>query len=541
MKRLLPALFHLFPPAFRRRFASEIAAQLTVGYDRARRRGRRAASGFALVAAIDLVRSAVAERFDPTWIEPRARRAKETEMRGTVEAWRGDLRLAARSLRRAPGFTGIAAGTLALAIGATSGLYTVVDKVLLEPLPYAAVDRLVHVAASAPGSDFPAEFGLGAEFYLQYRELSTLLEDVSTYNSFTSTLRTPDRVERIRMSWPTYTLFTTLGAQPLLGRLPTAEDGESVALLSHALWQSWFGGDPGVVGRAYDINGERRTVVGVMPREFEFPNDGTLLWISSDVRAEGIRPGRFQSPLVARAKPGVTPEQLAAELTLLARGLPERFGGSPDYARLMEQHRAVVRPLEDELLGAVAGPLWILLAAGGVVLLVACANVANLFLVRAEARQRDLALRRAVGAGRAQLVRLQMAEALVIAAISGILAVGLAALVLPAILRVAPPGIPRLEEVGLGAATLLFALAASVVSALACGLVPALRASAPDLARLREGGRGSTRRRRWARAVLVAGQTALALVLLIGSGLLLRSFAKLRAVDPGYNLSLIHI
>jgi hypothetical protein len=245
VKRLLPALFHLFPPAFRRRFASEIAAQLTVGYDRARRRGRRAASGFALVAAIDLVRSAVAERFDPTWIEPRARRAKETEMRGTVEAWRGDLRLAARALRRAPGFTGIAAGTLALAIGATAACTPSSTRCCSSRCRTPRVDRLVHVGASAPGSDFPAEFGCRAEFYLHYREQSTLLEDVSTYNSFTSTLRTPDRVERIRMSQPTYTLFTTLGAQPLLGRLPTAEDGEECRVLSHALWQSWFGGDPG--------------------------------------------------------------------------------------------------------------------------------------------------------------------------------------------------------------------------------------------------------------------------------------------------------
>jgi putative ABC transport system permease protein len=292
-----------------------------------------------------------------------------------------------------------------------------------------------------------------------------------------------------------------------------------------------------VLGRAYDINGKRRDRGRRDATEFEFPNDGTLLWISSD-RAEGIRPGRFQSPLVARLKPGVTPEQLAAELTTLARGLPERFGGSPDYARLIEQHRAVVRPLEEELLGAVAAPLWILLGAGGVVLLVACANVANLFLVRAEARQRDLAVRRAIGAGRG--------AARAAADGRGVwssrcwrrsLAVGLAALVLPAILRAAPPGIPRLDEVGSAAHAALHARRGVRSSALLCGLAPALRAARPTSARLREGGRGTTRRRRWARTVLVAGQTALALVLLIGSGLLLRSFAALRAVDPGYDVA----
>jgi len=537
VKRALVALVRLFPPAFRRRFGDEVAGLLAAGYDRARARGRRAAGGFALAAAADLVRSAVSERLNPTWSEPRARRAEEPEMRSTIDAWSADLRQAVRALRRAPGFTAVAAGTLALAIGATAGLYTVVDTVLLEPLPYAAVDRLVHVAASAPGSDMPPEFSLSSEFYLHYRERSRLVEEVSTYNSFTSTLRTADRVERIRMSWPTWTLFSTLGARPLLGRLPNAADEENAVVLSHALWQSWFGGDPGVVGRELDVNGASRTVIGVMAPEFQFPNDGTQLWISNEIGLEEIRPGRFQSRIVARTKPGVTPEQLAAELTTLARQLPERFGGTANYARLIEQHRAVVRPLAEQLLGGVATPLWILLAAGGVVLLVACANVANLFLVRAEARQRDLAVRRAIGAGRAQLVRLQMAEALVVAALAGAFAVGLAALLLPVLLRAAPAGIPRLDEVGLGAATLLFAAAAAVASALACGLLPALRASAPDLTRLREGGRGSTRRRRWARHLLVAGQTALALVLLIGSGLLLRSFAELRAVDPGYDVA----
>jgi putative ABC transport system permease protein len=455
-------------------------------------------------------------------------------MRALLDHGWSDLRLAARTLGRARGFTAVAAGTLGLALGATTGMFGVVDAVLLRPFPYANVERLVHVGASAPGSDMPSEFGVSPEFYVQYRELSRLVEDVSTYNSFTSTLRTPDRVERIRMSWPTWTLFTTLGARPLHGRLPTAADEEGAVVLSHELWQSWFGGDPAVVGRALDVNGESRTVVGVMPPEFRFPNDGTRLWISSDIRPEGITPGRFRSPLVARTKPGVTPEQLADELTALARRLPERFGGTPSYARLMEKHRAVVRPLGEQLLGPIARPLWILLAALGVVLVVACANVANLFLVRAESRHRDLAVRRAIGAGRAELVRLQLAEAVVVAALAGVFALGLAALVLPAILRAAPAGIPRLDEVGLGWATLAFALAAAFAAALVCGVVPALRAAAPDLARLRQGGRASTPRRRWTRGVLVAAQAALALVLLTGSGLLARSYAKLRAVDPGY-------
>jgi predicted permease len=456
-------------------------------------------------------------------------------MRWTLAEWRRDLRHAARALRRVPGYTAVAATTLALAIGAGAGLFSVVDTVLLDPLPYEEMDRLVAVAASAPGSDFPEEFGVSAEFYLQYKERSQLLEDVAVYNSFTSTLRVGDRVERVRMAVPTNSLYSTLGVRPLLGRLPTAADENGVVVISHQLWQSWFGGDPAVLGSTPDVSGEPRTVIGVMPPDFRFPNDGTLLWISNEVRAEGLRTGRYFWDLVARRKPDATPEALATELTALSCELPERFGGTPAYARLIAQHRAVVRPLQEELLGEYSRPLWVLLAAAAIVLLIACANVANLFLVRAESRQRDLALRRAIGAGRGQLVRLQLAEAVVVAGLAAILALGVAAVLLPLLIAAAPAGIPRLDEAGMRPATLLFTFLAALGSALACGLVPAWRASAPDLTRLREGGRGSTHRRRWARQVLVAGQTALALVLLIGSGLLLRSFEELQSVDPGYD------
>jgi len=458
-------------------------------------------------------------------------------MRWTLQEWARDLRHAGRSLRRTPGFTLTAAGMLGLAIGAGAGLFAVVNTVLLDPLPYANADRLVYIAASAPGSDFPPEFGVSAEFYVQYREQSRLLEDVSTSNSFTATLRTPDRVERIRMSWPTNSLFPTLGAHPILGRLPVAADGEGAVVLSHRLWQSWFGSDSAVIGRSYEVAGASRTVIGVMGPEFSFPIDGTLLWISSEIRPEDVTPGRFGGPLVARMAPGATTEAVARELTALARRLPERFGGSARYAQLIEQHRAVVRPLEDEILGTVARPLWVLLAAAGIVLLIACANVANLFLVRAEGRQRELAVRRAVGAARGQLIRLQMAEAVIVAVLAGGCALVLAVLALPVFLRLAPAGIPRLDEVSVSVTTLVFTVGVALASAVACGAMPALRAASPDLARLRDGGRGSTSRRHWARNGLVVGQTALALVLLIGSGLLMRSFWQLRHVDPGYDTS----
>jgi hypothetical protein len=236
-------------------------------------------------------------------------------------------------------------------------------------------------------------------------------------------------------------------------------------------------------------------------------------------------------------KPGVTMEQLAAELTRLSKALPERFGGPPTYARLIEQHNAVVEPVLDRVVGpGVRTSLWVLLGAVSVVLLIACANVANLFMVRAEGRRRDLAVRHAIGASRRHLVRLQMAEAFLVAVPAGVLAVALSAITLPLFLRAAPEGIPRLGVVGLDGWTLAATFGLVVVTALVCGVIPALPASVPDLNRLRQGGRGQTGRRHWGRDALVVGQAALALVLLIGSALLVQSFQRLRNVDPGYDV-----
>jgi putative ABC transport system permease protein len=450
--------------------------------------------------------------------------------------WMLDLRHAARALKRTPGFTVTAVMMLGLAIGATAGMFSVVNTVLLERLPYANPERLVHIAASAPGSEFPPEFGVAPEFLVQYREQSKLLEDVSTYNSFTSTLRTTDRVERVRMSWPTNAMFSTLGVQPVLGRLPVDDDEDRAVVLSYGLWNSWFGRDPSVLGRTLQVSGAERTVIGVMGPEFRFPDNDTTLWISSTIGADDIETaGDFSVELVGRLAPGATPQMLSDELTVLAQRLPERFGGTPAYARTIAQHRAVVRPLEEQMLGAVSRPLWVLLGATAIVLLIACANVANLFLVRTEGRHREMAMRRALGAARGRLMRLQMAEAVLVAGLAGLLAIVLAAVVLPIFLQAAPPGIPRLDQVGLSAMSLLFTFIAAALSALICGGVPALRGSAPDLTRLRDGGRGTTGGRQWLRNGLVVAQTALALVLLIGSGLLLRSAYELKQVDPGYD------
>ncbi len=530
---MLRLLMRLYPAPFRERFGDGMIEHITQDYAVARSRGRVAAIWFALATAWDLVQSAIAEHWSPTWVS--AQRTSETAMRMPLTEWATDLRYAMRSLRRAPGFAIVTVGTLGLAIGVNAGMFSVVDTVLLHPLPFANADRLVFIGGTAPGSGFPEEFGVAGEFYLEYKAQSKLLVDAASFNSGTATLRVGDRVERVRMGWPTNSLFSTLGARPILGRLPVSADESNAAVISHALWQSWFGGDRTVIGRVYQMAGASRTIIGVMGPDFKFPNDETMLWLSGEIRAQDIVPGRLGAPLVGLVKPGTTPAALATELTALSKSLPQRYGGSADYARFVQQHRAVVRTLSDAMVGSVRGPLWVLLGAVGIVLLIACANVANLFLVRAEGRQRDLAIRRAIGAARGQLVQSQMAEAVVVAVLAGVVAVILATVSLPVFLRAAPPDIPRLGDVHMNAMTILFTLGAALVSAAACGLAPALRGSSPDLARLRDGSRGSTRRRGWARDGLVVGQTAMALVLLIGSGLLVRSFWALRHVDPGYD------
>jgi putative ABC transport system permease protein len=534
MRRASRALVRLFPAAFRDAFGAGMLQDIDRDYEQARARGRAATAWFAVATSWDLIRSAVAEHVSPTWTRPQPSLDEELDMGWNGKGWLTDMRFAARTLQRTPGFSIVAIGTLGLAIGVNAAMFGVVDAVLLKPLPYANVDRLVHVAATAPGSGLADEFGVSNEFYVHYKERSKLLEDVAVYNSFTNTVRLGDRVERVRISSPTNSMFTTLGAKPMLGRLPITADEDDAAVLSHTMWSTWFGRDPKVIGKTIDAGGAMRTIVGVMGPEFKFPNVDVMLWISSEYRPEGITVGRFGAPLLARMKPGVTQDEVARELTALSKQLPERFGGSANYARIIEQHRAIVRPLVEQMFGRVASSLWVLLGSVVIVLVIACANVANLFLVRAEGRQRDLAVRRAIGAARSQLIRSQMSEAVVVALAAGVVAVVLAYAGLPVLLRTAPDDIPRIEEVGVGATTLLYTLGLAIVTALACGLAPAIRASAPDLGRLREGGRGNTRRRGWVRDGLVAGQTALALVLLIGSGLLVKSFRALRDVDPGY-------
>src|SRR5262252_9042804 len=243
-----------------------------------------------------------------------------------------ELRLAIRSLMRSPGFTTVAVITLGLAIGACAAIFAVVDAVLLRPLPYRNLGRLVYITASAPGSQMPNEFGVSNEFIAQYKK-SPMIESATAFDSVTSTLRTDDRVERVLMCFHTRSLFDTLGARPILGRLPASrEDEDRTAVISYKLWTTWFGSDPKIIGRSYEMRGDRRQIIGVMGPEFRFPTDGTLLWITGPLDPEVREPGLFGSPVVARVASGVTTGALARELTTLAFRLPEQFPEYEQYA-----------------------------------------------------------------------------------------------------------------------------------------------------------------------------------------------------------------
>ena len=448
-----------------------------------------------------------------------------------------DLKYGWRALRRTPGFLLTSVFTLALAIGAVAGMFSVVNAVLLRPLPFPDPHRLVAIAGTAPGSDLPERFGVGSEFYLQYKEKSKLLDGIFWYGGGSSTFRAGDRVERLPMAWPSNDMYATLGVRPVLGRLPRPEDARNVVLISDRLWSTWFGRDSSVIGKWFFVSDSMKQVIGVMPGDFQFPSDRTMLWIAADVRLEDVRPGALGGSTVARLKEGVTREQLATELTHISKELPARFGGSPAYARIIGQHSAVVESLLDRIIGpSLRTSLWVLLGAVTVVLLIACANVANLFMVRAESRRRDMTVRHAMGASRAQLARLQLAESFAVALLAGVLATLLSIATLPAFIRAAPEGVPRLEQAGLDLQTLAATFGLVMLLGLACGVVPALRASSPGFGGLRDGGRGLTSGRHRVRDVLVVAQTALALVLLIGSALLVQSFQRLRQVDPGYDV-----
>jgi len=454
-----------------------------------------------------------------------------------------DLRFAWRGLLRSPGFAAVAVITVALGIGASTAVFTLVDGVLLRPLPYPASDRLVSLQHEGRGGE--DELPMSPGLYLLYREQAHALSSLAMYQATVVNVVGEDgEAERVDGQQVTPSLFEVLRVPPVLGRPLMAGDAERgaepVVVLSEGLWSGRFGRDPGVVGKTVLMDGVSRRVVGVMPAGFRFPDRDTRFWIPMTVDPVTAPLGAFSPAGIGRMADGATSETVRSELAGLIGRLQElRPDAGPVIGFLREVRlAAVVRPLKEATVGDVKRTLWTLLGMVGFVLLIACANVANLLLVRAEGRQRELALRRAIGGGRWAVVRPFLAESLILAVVGGALGAGIAALAVRGTLGLASADLPRAAEVGVAPRVLAFAAAVSLVAALLFGLVPVLRFARSDLSEhLKDGGgRGGTagRQRNRVRHALVVAQVALALVLLVGSGLMFRSLRALLSVDPGF-------
>jgi putative ABC transport system permease protein len=449
----------------------------------------------------------------------------------------GELRTAWRALCRRPLFFAVAAGALALGVGASTTVFSVVDAVLLRPLPFTEPDRLVMYSQSIPERNAPF-VEVSYPFMVQMRGETRALAAVTLMPATNSgfILRGPEPVS-VAGRIVGGDFFDVLGARAALGRTFGESDDKvgvpRVVVLSHGLWQRHFGGDPGIVGRSLDVDGTMMTVVGIMPREFQYPL-GADLWtplvpVIPEV-VENANVGWAQ--LVGRLAPGVTLAEGRAQLDQYTTAHFRKLTPSDPAVH------AVVVPLSEELFGPARPALLVLLGAVLLVLLLACANVAALLLARAAERQREIAVRLAIGASRARLVRQLLAEAILIAVAGGAAGTLAAVWGLGAVLALVPAEIPRLSDAHIDARVLAFAVAVTALSAIAAGLVPALLASKASLLEvLAEGARsvGPAARQARARALLVGAEAALALVLIAGAGLLARTFQNLRRVDLGFD------
>jgi predicted permease len=453
------------------------------------------------------------------------------------------LRYVLRSLGRSPAFTVTAVLTLALGIGAATAVFSVVHGVLLKPLAFADPERLVGIWHEAPGMGWD-EVNQSPALYFTYRDHSETFAESGMWDNTLVTVTAAGEPEELPAMMVTDGTLPLLGVRPLLGRLFTAEDDSpgtaETVLLSHGLWQRRFGGDPGAVGQVLTIDGRSREIVGVLPGDLQFLDHDPDLYLPFRFDRSEIWFGNFSYQGVARLRDGVSLEQASADVARMIPLALESFPLPPGFTRQMAEEARLgpsLRPLKEDVIGDVGRALWILLGTVAIVLLVACANVANLLLVRAEGRQQQLAVRTALGAGRARLGRELLVESLVLGIAGGAAGLGLAAAAIRLLRALEPRGLPRLDEIALDPTVLLMTLGLSLLAPVAFGSLPVARLKLADLvAALKEEGRGGTAgaRSRQARDVLVAAQIGLALVLMIGSGLMVRSFLALQRVDPGF-------
>jgi putative ABC transport system permease protein len=446
-----------------------------------------------------------------------------------------DLRYGARMLWKNPGFTAVAVVALALGIGANSAIFSVVNTVLLRPLPYREPSRLVMVWEHDAKHGYPNDTPAAAN-YFDWRDQNQVFEGMAAMADQSFNLTGAGEPERIDGKRVNANLFELLGVAPQHGRAFAAEEdrpgANKVVLLSHALWQRRFGSDAGVVGQTLTLNGEAHTVVGVMPADFQFPDRQAELWVPiAFTQQEAANRGRHYLEVVARLKQGVTLEQARAEMSTIAARLQQQ------YPEQNTDLGASVVPLHEHLVGDIRPALLVLLGAVGFVLLVACANVANLLLARAAGRQKEIALRTALGASRLRLVRQFLTESVLLAALGGVVGLLLSVWGVTLLKSFIPENISQVKAIAVDARVLGFTVLVTLLTGLVFGLAPAFQASRFNLNEtLKEGGRDAAAARggNRIRGLLVVAEVAVSLVLLVGAGLLINSFLRLRNVDPGF-------
>jgi predicted permease len=459
-----------------------------------------------------------------------------------------DLRLALRGMRRRPGFTLAVVLTLALGIGANTAIFGVVYGVLIKPLSYPDAGELVSMKQAAPGLNVN-ELRTSATQYFTYKDEGRVFQNIGLYGDGGRTITGVGEPEQARALFVTYDVLQALRVKPQLGRLFTEADSiprgtpyAPVVVLTHAYWQRRFGGDPSIIGRRLIADSIPAEVIGVMPEGFRFLDMEPAAEVITLITLErsGMRIGGFGYWGLARLKPGVTIADATADITRMlpmwldAWPTPPNTGGKQEYEKW--RITPIVRPLKDDVVGGVGDVLWVLMATIGMVLLIACANVANLMLVRSESRRQEFAVRTALGAGRGDIVREVLVESLVLSLIGGALGVALAYGGLSLVVATAPTTLPRVEDISLDVQVVAFAVAVSLFSSMLFGALPALKHAAhhgtPMIGAVR--GASTSRERQRTRNALVVVQVALALVLLVASGLMIRTFVALMHVQPGF-------
>ncbi len=433
--------------------------------------------------------------------------------------------------------------TLAIGIGANTAIFSVVNGVLLKPLPFGDPERLVGVWHTAPGLGMKI-MNASPATYFTYKEEGRVFENSGVWNGESVSVTGLAEPEQVDVLNVTEGVLPTLRVQPALGRAFNVKDDSpgtpETVILSYAYWQRKFGGDQSAVGRRILINGRAHEIIGVMPQSFRFLDQHPALLLPLRFNRAEVFVGNFSFQGIARLKPGVTIAQANADVARMLPMLTDRFKLPPGFNAKMFQDAKFgpnVRPFKEDAVGDVGKVLWVLLATVGIVLFIACANVANLFLVRAEGRAQEFAIRAALGAGRGQLSQELLVESVALGLAGGALGLALAYAGLHLLTALAPSNLPRLEEISIDGRVFVFALAVSLLAGIFFGLIPAFRFGRGQLgAAIREGGRNSSdgRQRHRARGVLAVVQVALALVLLIGSGLMIRTFQAMREVRPGF-------